>query len=155
MTSFTKNWRDSDITKNNNNGHIHIFPVPEGMIAVAKFEPGWKWSVDMKKEAGTEWCEMDHRGYCIGGCLEICFKDGRKMHVEKGDVFHIEAGHDAENSCCTDCYMLDFCKVSAEENVEENVEEDVEEDVEEREPKYVNKSYPGINLNGDPDMMEA
>ena len=29
------------------------------------FEPGWRWSEDVKPIAGTDSCQVHHTGYCI------------------------------------------------------------------------------------------
>ncbi len=31
------------------------------------FEPGWKWSQDVKPIAGTDSCQVSHLGYVLSG----------------------------------------------------------------------------------------
>jgi hypothetical protein len=32
-----------------------------------RFQPGWRWSDDVKPIAGTDWCIFLHEGYCVSG----------------------------------------------------------------------------------------
>ena len=58
-------------------------------------QPGWRWSSDVKPIVGTEWCQMRHVGYVLGGRLQVALDDGHEFEVSKGDVMFIPAGHDA------------------------------------------------------------
>ncbi|MCY3852700.1 MAG: cupin domain-containing protein [Gammaproteobacteria bacterium] len=59
------------------------------------FNPGAKWSVDLKEYAGTESCQLPHVAYVISGAIEILMDDGSKETFRKGDIMMLPPGHDA------------------------------------------------------------
>ena len=59
------------------------------------FEPGWRWSNDVKPIANTESCEAPHFQYHVSGRLAILMDDGTEFVAEPGDVTSLPSGHDA------------------------------------------------------------
>jgi len=59
------------------------------------YEPGWRWSIDVKPSAGTERCQYHHIGLTLQGRLRVEMPDGTELEVGPGDVFEIPPGHDA------------------------------------------------------------
>jgi mannose-6-phosphate isomerase-like protein (cupin superfamily) len=59
------------------------------------YEPGWKWSQDVKPLAKTDRCEVLHVGYIVQGRLKIVARDGSEGEIQAGDGFVIQPGHDA------------------------------------------------------------
>jgi hypothetical protein len=59
------------------------------------FEPGWKWSNDVKPVAGTDSCQVRHTGVCVAGQMTVRSGDGTEVTYGPGDVFVMESGHDA------------------------------------------------------------
>ncbi len=59
------------------------------------YQPGWKWSKDMKQVAGTDTCQMHHMGVGISGKMHVKANDGQEMEFGPGDVVDIPPGHDA------------------------------------------------------------
>ena len=49
-------------------GHADILKIGGGTVGRGVFEPGWKWSADVKPIAGTRSCEVAHSGYVLSGC---------------------------------------------------------------------------------------
>ena len=41
-----------------------------------RFEPGWRWSVNVKPIAGTDSCQALHTGYVISGRMAVRMDDG-------------------------------------------------------------------------------
>ncbi len=74
---------------------IDICNLDSGSIARSKFEPGWKWSVDLKPSAGTDTCQMHHVLCVMSGRLKVIMDDGSEMDFGPGDIADIPAGHDA------------------------------------------------------------
>lgn len=72
------------------------------------FEPGWRWSDDVKPIAKTDLCEISHLGYCLSGQMTVRMGDGTEAEIHAGDVFAIPPGHDAEVVGDEPCVMLDF-----------------------------------------------
>jgi hypothetical protein len=60
------------------------------------FEPGWKWSDNVKPIAGTESCKVSHLGYVISGRMKVYADDGSEGEMGPGDVYALHPGHDAE-----------------------------------------------------------
>jgi hypothetical protein len=77
-------------------------------IGRGEFEPGWRWSNNVKPIAQTDSCEVSHLGYCLQGRMKVIMDDGSEGEVGPGDVFAIPPGHDAEIIGDEKCVLLDF-----------------------------------------------
>ena len=76
-------------------GRAEILKVGDSEIGRLTFEPGWRWSTDLKPIAGTELCEAPHFQYHLSGKLAIVMGDGTEFVAEPGDVTSLPSGHDA------------------------------------------------------------
>jgi Cupin domain len=72
------------------------------------FEPGWRWSQDVKPIAGTDSCQTAHFGYVLSGQMHVVMDDGSEAEVGPGDVVVIPPGHDAWTVGDEACVMVDF-----------------------------------------------
>jgi hypothetical protein len=59
------------------------------------FEPGWRWSTDVKPIANTPSCEAPHFQYHVSGRLAIRMDDGTELVAGPGDVTSLPSRHDA------------------------------------------------------------
>jgi hypothetical protein len=59
------------------------------------FEPGWRWSNDIKPIAKTNSCEAPHFQYHVSGRLAIKMDDGTEFIAGPGDITSLPSGHDA------------------------------------------------------------
>ncbi len=82
-------------------------------VARGTFEPGWRWSTNVKPIAGTESCEVSHLGYCMQGRMRIHMDDGSEQEITTGEIFAIPPGHDAEVIGDEACVLFDFGEVGA------------------------------------------
>jgi Cupin domain len=82
-------------------------PVGRGL-----FEPGWRWSQDVKPLAGTDSCQVSHLGYCESGQMRVMMDDGSEHMIGPGDVVAIPSGHDAEVIGDEPCVLIDFGEIS-------------------------------------------
>jgi len=82
-------------TRKFEHGMIQVVKVGSVTIGRATFEPGWRWSNDVKPIVGTDSCMVHHTGYAITGRLHIAMNDGTEFEVGPGDVNDIQPGHDA------------------------------------------------------------
>lgn len=57
--------------------------------------PGWRWSTDVKPQAGTDSCEVPHTLYQVSGTMKVRMDDGTEMTIRPGDIANIPPGHDA------------------------------------------------------------
>ena len=89
-------------------GHVDLVHLGTGDVGMATFEPGWKWSNDVKPIAGTENCQVGHIGYCLSGRMSVRMEDGTVIELTPGTVFHIPPGHDASTEGDDACVLLDF-----------------------------------------------
>jgi class 3 adenylate cyclase len=77
------------------NGRTDIWNLGDFVVGRIVFEPGWRWSKDVKPIAGTEWCEYHHLGLMMEGTLHYITPEGLEMEVTPGMLFEILPGHDA------------------------------------------------------------
>ena len=94
MAGEVKNVEDGE-TRKFEHGIVQIVQIGSVTVGRAQFEPGWKWSNDVKPIAKTELCMVHHTGYCISGRLHVSPSDGPEFEIGAGDVNDIEPGHDA------------------------------------------------------------
>jgi hypothetical protein len=76
-------------------GRAEILNVGGGQVGRLVFQPGWRWSADVKPIAGTASCEAPHFQYHVSGRLAIRMDDGSEMTAGPGDVTALPSGHDA------------------------------------------------------------
>ena len=76
-------------------GRVEIVELDDRIVGRLSYEPGWRWSVDIKPIAGTDSCQFHHFGVTIGGRARAQMRDGTELEIGPGDVFEIPPGHDA------------------------------------------------------------
>ena len=76
-------------------GQAEILRVGGAEVGRMTFEPGWRWSNDVRALAGTESCEAPHMQYHVSGTLAIRMDDGTELRAGPGDVTSLPSGHDA------------------------------------------------------------
>lgn len=72
------------------------------------FEPGWRWSNDVKPLAKTDSCQAAHLGYVLSGQMAVRMDDGTESVAGPGAVVSIAAGHDAWIVGGEACVFVDF-----------------------------------------------
>ena len=90
------------------NGQMELVNVAGRMVGRGTFEPGWKWSNNVKPIAGTDSCQTSHLGYVLSGRMRVWMDDGAEQEAGPGDVIVIEPGHDAEVVGDEACVTLEF-----------------------------------------------
>ena len=76
-------------------GHMDVVTIGDFTLGRGIFEPGWRWSEDVKPIAGTDSCQTRHTGICLSGTMTVANDDGTESTSRPGDVIVIEPGHDA------------------------------------------------------------
>ena len=73
-------------------GQAEVINIAGRVIGRGRFEPGWKWSENVKPIAGTDSCRVSHLGYCISGRMRVYMEDGTEGEVGSGEVCAIPPG---------------------------------------------------------------
>jgi hypothetical protein len=90
-----KSFQAPDETREFPLGKAEILNVGDAEIGRLVFQPGWRWSKDVKPIAGTDSCEAPHFQYHLSGRLAIRMDDGTEFIAMPGDVTSLPSGHDA------------------------------------------------------------
>ena len=90
-----KSFSDPDETRAFPHGRADILSIGGGDVGRMTFEPGWRWSNDVKPIAGTDSCQAPHFQYHVSGQLAIHMDDGTEMIATPGDITSLPSGHDA------------------------------------------------------------
>ncbi|HYV16811.1 MAG TPA: cupin domain-containing protein [Conexibacter sp.] len=89
-------------------GKSELLDLGGHVVGRGEFEPGWRWSNDVKPIAGTDVCQVFHLGYCVSGRMRVHMYDGPASDIGPGDAFMIPPGHDAEVIGDEPCVLLEF-----------------------------------------------
>jgi len=76
-------------------GQAEILKIGDAEVGRLTFQPGWRWSDDVKPIAGTVSCEAPHFQYHVSGVLRIQMDDGTEFDCKPGEVSLLPSGHDA------------------------------------------------------------
>ncbi len=112
--AVTRNFMKPDERRDfKGHGHLDVltFATKERgdlMIGKGVFEPGWKWSTDVKPIAGTDSCTAEHFGYCLKGTMKVKMDSGEEYDVKPGEAYYLAPGHDAWVTGDEACELLDF-----------------------------------------------
>ncbi len=88
-------------------GHMDVVTLGDFTLGRGTFEPGWRWSEDVKPIAGTDSCQTRHTGFCLSGQMCVQADDGSEFTLGPGDVVVIEPGHDAWTVGDEPCVLID------------------------------------------------
>jgi hypothetical protein len=86
---------EPDEVRTFDNGRAEILNTDAGVIGRLVFQPGFRWSKDVKPIAGTDLCEAPHFQYHLSGTLRIQMADGTEFDAAPGQVTYLPSGHDA------------------------------------------------------------
>jgi len=90
-----KSFARPEEVRNFPNGRAEILKVGDSEVGRLVFQPGWRWSNDVKPLARTLSCEAPHFQYHVSGRLAIRMDDGTEFVAGPGDVTSLPKGHDA------------------------------------------------------------
>ena len=89
-------------------GHMDVVTVGDFTVGKGVFEPGWRWSEDVKPIAGTDSCQAPHMGFLMSGRMHVVMDDGREDEFGPGDVMIAGPGHDAWTVGNEPCVVIDW-----------------------------------------------
>ena len=115
MAVYVKSFANPDETRTfRDHGRMEVLQFDDRCtIGRGVFEPGWKWSNDVRPIAGSASCQSVHTGYCISGRMTVRMDNGDEFTVNAGDAFHMPAGHDAWTVGNEPCVLIDATGVKA------------------------------------------
>lgn len=87
--------KPDETRKFHGHGWAEVVDLGGRTVIKGHFQPGWRWSNDVKPIAQTELCEVSHPGYMPEGRMGVRMKDGTEYEIGPGDVVTIQPGHDA------------------------------------------------------------
>jgi len=90
-----KSFQTPDETREFPHGAAKILNIGGGSVGRLEFQPGWRWSRDVKPIANTASCEAPHFQYHVSGKLAIRMDDGTEFIAGPGDITSLPSGHDA------------------------------------------------------------
>jgi len=112
MAAEVKNFDSPDETRAfEGKGDAKMVELAGHTVGYGTFEPGWKWSENVKPIAGTDSCQVAHFGYVLSGSMRVHMDDGQQIEINPGDVVAIPPGHDAEVTGSEACVMVDFGEI--------------------------------------------
>ncbi len=103
-----KKFSSADETRTFPHGRVELLNTTHGTIGRAIFEPGWRWSKDVRPIAGTRSCEMAHSIYVLSGRTRVRMDDGEELEFGPGDYAFIPPGHDGWTVGSEPCVALDM-----------------------------------------------
>ncbi|HSX47502.1 MAG TPA: cupin domain-containing protein [Patescibacteria group bacterium] len=90
-----KSFNSPDETRTPPKTKVEVVTMGDATYMRTTFEPGWKWSNDVKPTVGTDSCQVHHKIFALSGQLKGVLNDGSEFEVNPGDVVDIPPGHDA------------------------------------------------------------
>jgi mannose-6-phosphate isomerase-like protein (cupin superfamily) len=93
-------------------GSMRVVQVGEATAGLGTFEPGWRWSTDVKPIAGTDSCQSHHTLYVLSGRMHVVMDDGSEGEIGPGDFAVIPGGHDAWTVGDEACVAVDVSGVA-------------------------------------------
>lgn len=91
-----------------NAGQLQLVTSDTGAVGRATFEPGWRWSQNVKPIVQTDSCQAAHVGYFLSGHMKVVMDDGEEMEYGPGDFATMAPGHDAWIVGDETCVFLDW-----------------------------------------------
>ena len=89
------------------NGYADVVTLGDFTLLKGTFQPGWRWSNDVKPLAKTDSCMARHTGICLSGRMTVRSNEGDEVTIGPGDVILIEPGHDAWTVGDEACVLYD------------------------------------------------
>ena len=84
-----KRFDDPDEVRTFEKGRFETVTLGGMTIGRATYQPGWRWSEDVGREIGEDYCTVEHGGMVVSGCATAAFADGRVTEMNPGDVFYV------------------------------------------------------------------
>ncbi len=73
---------------------VDVFKAGAGRVKRMIYQPGFRWSTDLKPIIGTDLCQHAHVGFIARGELHVKFADGHVEEFVAPQAFAVGPGHD-------------------------------------------------------------
>jgi hypothetical protein len=90
-----KNFNNPDETKDNPNSKVETIILGNTTFQKQTFQPGWKWTKDIRPLMKTDLCPLHHKGVLLSGKMHIIVENGNELDVLPDDALIIPPRHDA------------------------------------------------------------
>ena len=91
-----KRFEDPDEVREFEKGRFEIINIGGMTIGRAIYEPGWRWSENVGKAIGAEFCEVEHVGMVVSGEATAALENQEVVHLTADSVFYVPpAPHDS------------------------------------------------------------
>ncbi len=97
-----------DETRSFGHGRVELVQLEGGPVGRAIFEPGWRWSQDVKPIAKTDSCQASHVAYVVSGRMVVRSDRGEEIEYGPGDIMVVPPGHDAWVVGNENCVSVDW-----------------------------------------------
>jgi class 3 adenylate cyclase len=93
VRAIRKSFDKPDAFRDVGRGELKIVELGDFAIGWIRYEPGWRWTDDVKPKVGTETCMIHHVGICFSGTLHVETADGVSIDIGPNDAFDVAADH--------------------------------------------------------------
>ena len=91
-----KSFETPDEVREFEKGRFEIVNIGGMTIGRAIYEPGWKWSENVGKALGKEFCDVEHLGLVVSGEATAALENKEVVHLTKGTIFYVpQVPHDS------------------------------------------------------------
>jgi len=89
-----KSFETPDQVRQFAHGRVDVIELDAGAIGRIVYEPGFRWSIDVRPLVGTPSCLVRHLGVVTSGRLHVQLDDGTHFEIGPGEAYEIPPGHD-------------------------------------------------------------
>ncbi len=97
---------DERVSQSRLSGQIVL--LGDTYVARYVYQPGWRWSQDVRPLVGTASCQFHHQGIVVSGYLRVATDEGAQRTLGPGEAFDIPPGHDAWVLGDEPCVSIEF-----------------------------------------------
>jgi len=90
-----KKFNTPDEQHKSGRGTVDVVKLGGMTLRRLTFQPGWRWSEDVKPQVKTDSCLLAHINVHIAGRLGVKMVDGSEGEYGPGDISLLPPGHDA------------------------------------------------------------
>lgn len=84
-----KRFETPDEVREFEKGRFEIIRIGGMTIGRAIYEPGWRWSENVGRALGAEFCEVEHVGMVISGEATTALENREVVNLTAGSVFYV------------------------------------------------------------------